>query len=244
MFSGVKTTCYWRNFRFSEFVSHFRPFSDDSFTICKKFSRPLPLHCWDGPLTRLTYVLREESFKFPPKVFKYAVQNCTTTTSWMFETWLVKVNGFVMNLKFLLENKIKSVFDLSQKCFPTAYRMPGLSSHRYSVIFSADSEIFAFSAMFRAEPADFNFDISGHNWFSDEHFWTSLIQRWTLLTSSKQAKTMKKAKKIVFFSILMLKRREIGNFRKTFTRLIWKILKMWFFRNLYSFLNPCQKTSY
>ena len=40
---------------------------------------------------------------------------------------------------------------------------PGLSSHRYSVIFSADSEIFAFSAMFRAEPADFNFDISDHN---------------------------------------------------------------------------------
>ena len=42
-------------------------------------------------------------------------------------------------------------------------RKPGLSSHRYSVIFSADSEIFAFSAMFRAEPADFNFDISDHN---------------------------------------------------------------------------------
>ena len=38
----------------------------------------------------------------------------------------------------------------------------GLSSHRYSVIFSADSDIFAFSTMFRAEPADFNFDISGH----------------------------------------------------------------------------------
>ena len=53
--------------------------------------------------------------------------------------------------------------------------------------------------MFRAEPADFNFDISGHNWFSDEHFWTSLIQRWTLLASSKQSKTMKKAKKSVFF---------------------------------------------
>ena len=41
--------------------------------------------------------------------------------------------------------------------------LPGLSSHRYSVIFSADSEIFAFSAMFRAEPADFKFDISDHN---------------------------------------------------------------------------------
>ena len=53
--------------------------------------------------------------------------------------------------------------------------------------------------MFRAEPADFNFDISGHNWFSDEHFWTSLIQRWTLLASSKQAKTMKKANTSVFF---------------------------------------------
>ena len=77
----------------------------------------------------------------------------------------------------------------------TSHIGPGLSYHRYSVIFSADSEIFAFSAMFRAEPADFNFEISGHNWFSDEHFWTSLIQRWTLLASSKQAKTMKKANK-------------------------------------------------
>ena len=50
------------------------------------------------------------------------------------------------------------VFELNNK-----NAQPGLGSHRYSVIFSADSEIFAFSAMFRAEPADFNFDISGHN---------------------------------------------------------------------------------
>ena len=76
---------------------------------------------------------------------------------------------------------------------------PGLSSHRYSVIFSADLEIFAFSAMFRAVPADFSFDISGHNWFSDEHFWTSLIQRWALLASSKPTKTIKTAKKGVFY---------------------------------------------
>ena len=48
--------------------------------------------------------------------------------------------------------------------------IPELSSHRYSVIFSANSEIFAFSAMFRAVPADFTFDISGHDYFSDEHF--------------------------------------------------------------------------
>ena len=113
--------------------------------------------------------------------------------------------------------------------------IPGLSSHRYSVIFSADSEIFAFSAMFRDEPADFNFDISGHNWFIDEHFWTSLIQRWTLLASSKQAKTIKKAKKVSFL-ILMLKRREIENFRITFNGLFWKILKMWFFpKTVFSF---------
>ena len=85
--------------------------------------------------------------------------------------------------------------------FFTQLEFPGLSSHRYSVIFSADSEIFAFSAMFRAEPFDFNFDISGHNWFSDEHFWTTLIQRWTLLASSKQAKTMNKAKTSGFFNI-------------------------------------------
>ena len=73
--------------------------------------------------------------------------------------------------------------------------LPELSSHRYSVIFSEDSEIFAFSAMFRAVPAEFNFDISELNWFSEEHFWTSLIQRWTLLASSKQAKAMKSAEK-------------------------------------------------
>ena len=98
--------------------------------------------------------------------------------------------------------------------------------------------------MFRAEPADFNFDISGHNWFSDEHFWTSLIQHWTLLANSKQAKTMKKAKTSGFFSILMLKRREIENFTITLNRLFWKILKMWFFRDLHFLLIPCQKTSY
>ena len=94
----------------------------------------------------------------------------------------------------------------------------GLSSHRYSVILSADLEIFAFSAMFRAVPAAFNFDISGHNWFSDEHLWISLIQRWTLLGSSNQAKTIKTAKKGVFFSLLMLRRREIENFRINFNR--------------------------
>ena len=98
--------------------------------------------------------------------------------------------------------------------------------------------------MFRAEPADFNFDISGHNWFSDEHFWTSVIQRWTLLASSKQTKTMKKAKTNVFFSLLMLKRREIERFRITFNELFWKILKMWSFRNMYFLLIQCQKTSY
>ena len=76
---------------------------------------------------------------------------------------------------------------------------PGLSFHRYSLIFSADSEIFLFSAMFRAVPADLNFDISGHNWFSDEHCWTSLIHRWSLVASSKQAKTIKTAKKDVFY---------------------------------------------
>ena len=94
-----------------------------------------------------------------------------------------------------------STIILTALSFYIFIKLPGLSSHRYSVIFSADSEIFAFSAMFRAEPADFNFDISGHNWFSDEHFWTFLIQRWILLATSKQAKAMKKAKKAFFFNI-------------------------------------------
>ena len=90
--------------------------------------------------------------------------------------------------------------------------------------------------MFSAEPADFNFDISGHNWFSDEHFWTSLIQRWTLLASRKPSKTMKKVEKSVFFSKLMLKRREIKNFGITFNGLFWKIRKMWFFpKTVFSF---------
>ena len=43
-------------------------------------------------------------------------------------------------------------------------KLSGLSCHRYSVIFSADSEFFlAFLAMFRAVLAGFNFDISGHS---------------------------------------------------------------------------------
>ena len=75
--------------------------------------------------------------------------------------------------------------------------------------------------MFRAEPADFNFDISGHNWFSDEHFWTSMIQRWTLLASSKQAKTMKKAKTSVFFNIDAEETRN----RKIPKNFSWVILK-------------------
>ena len=75
--------------------------------------------------------------------------------------------------------------------------------------------------MFRAEPADFNFDISGHNWFSDEHFWTSLIQRWTLLASSKQAKTMKKPKQVVFFNIDAEETRN----RKFQNNFKWVILK-------------------
>ena len=81
----------------------------------------------------------------------------------------------------------------------TMFNVPGLSSHRNSVIFSADSDIFAFLAMFTTEPADFNFDICGYSWFSYEHFWTSLLQRWTLLASSKPAKSMKKARKVFIF---------------------------------------------
>ena len=67
--------------------------------------------------------------------------------------------------------------------------------------------------MFRAAAAGFNFDIFGHNWFSDEHFWTFLNQRWTLLAIGKQAKTMKTAIKSLF--IIDAERLEIENFRIT-----------------------------
>ena len=89
--------------------------------------------------------------------------------------------------------------------------------------------------MFRAEPADFNFDIAGHNWFIDEHFWTSLIQRWTLLASSKQAKTMKKVKK-VFFSNIYAEETRNRKFQNNFNGLFWKLLKRWFFpKTVFSF---------
>ena len=68
--------------------------------------------------------------------------------------------------------------------------------------------------MFRAEPAEFDFDISGHNWFSDEHFWTSMIQRWTLWVSSKQAKTKKKPKQVFFFNIDAEEQLFMGYFEK------------------------------
>ena len=72
-----------------------------------------------------------------------------------------------------------------------------------------------------------------HSSFSAEHYWQA---------ANRQI-PWKKPKK-VFFSILMLKRREIENCSITFDGLFWKILKMWFFRNLYFLLIPCQKTSY
>ena len=76
-------------------------------------------------------------------------------------------------------------------------------------------------------------NISEHLWFSAEHHWQA----------ANRQRPWKKPKKC-FFLILMLKRREIENFRITFNGLFWKILKMWFFGNLYFLLIPCQKTSY
>ena len=76
-------------------------------------------------------------------------------------------------------------------------------------------------------------NISEHLWFSAEHYWQA----------ANRQRPWKKPKKC-FFSKLMLKRREIKNFRTIFNGLFWKILKMWFFRNLYFLLIPCQKTSY
>ena len=180
-----------------------------------------------------------------PKASIINAKRTVKTLLFFFWVYIFAPKKLEPHRRFRIHNRdLKQGLLYYEKRFRSTARHPGLSSHRYSVNLSADSEIFAFSAMFRAEPADFNFDISGHNWFSDEHFWTSLIQRWTLLASSKQAKTMKKAKKSVSFSILMLKRREIENFWITFNGLFWKFLKMWFFRDLYFLLIPCQKTSY
>ena len=75
-------------------------------------------------------------------------------------------------------------------------------------------------------------NISEHLWFSAEHYWQA----------ANRQRPWKKPKN--FFSILMLKRREIEDFRITFNGLFWKILKIWFFRNLYFLLIPCQKTFY
>ena len=41
-------------------------------------------------------------------------------------------------------------------------------------------------------------NISEHTWFSNEHFWTSLIQGWRLLATEKQVKTMETG---VFYNI-------------------------------------------
>ena len=82
---------------------------------------------------------------------------------------------FMKNEKIVISSKIilkvvhqerglygKNIFLLAREQ-KRIKKYPGLSSHRYSVIFSADSKIFEFSAMFRAVSADFNFYISGHN---------------------------------------------------------------------------------
>ena len=80
--------------------------------------------------------------------------------------------------------------------------------------------------MFRAVSADFNFYISGHNWFSDEQFWTSLIQRWTLLASSKPTKTIKTIKKGVFFFIF-----DAENFRMNLNSIFFEKFLKYNFRN-------------
>ena len=73
-----------------------------------------------------------------------------------------------------------------------------------------------------------------------------MIQWWTFLNISDSAlnitgkqqtvKHHEKSQKSVFFSILMLKRRGIKNFRIIFNGLFWKIRKMWFFpKTVFSF---------
>ena len=111
---------------------------------------------------------------------------------------------------------------------------PALSSQRYLVIFSGDSEFFAFSAMFRAIRADFNFDNSGDNWFSDEHFWASLIHSWTLLASDKQIKTWIQPSRC-FFHNWCWKDEPLKILKSLLKINFWKFLNVWFFGNLSPF---------
>ena len=67
-------------------------------------------------------------------------------------------------------------------------------------------------------------NISEQLWFSVERYWQAANRR----------RPWKKPKQAVF-SILMLKGREIKNFRLTFKGLFWKILKMYFLKSAFSF---------
>ena len=77
-------------------------------------------------------------------------------------------------------------------------------------------------------------NISEHLWFSAEPYWQA----------ANRQKPWKKPEKVFFFSTLMLKKLEIESFKITLNGFFRKILKIWFFRNLYFLLISCQKTSY
>ena len=118
----------------------------------------------------------------------------------------------------------------SDMCF-----RPGLSLHRYSVIFTADSKIFAFSAIFRTVPADFIFDTSGqdlvviisdHLWFSVEHYWQQ-TKRWIPLNQPEN----------VFFYYWCWKE-ENSKIPESIPMVFLKNSTSSFFRNLYFFLIP------
>ena len=118
---------------------------------------------------------------------------------------------------------------------------PGLSSYKYSVIFTAGSEIFERCSELN-QPilfltslviTDSVMNISEHLSFSAEHYWRA----------ANSKRPWKKPKQVIFL-ILMLNRREIENFRITFNGLFWEILGMWLFHNLCFLLIPCQKTCY
>ena len=113
---------------------------------------------------------------------------------------LLNINMILKPVERVFQKAMAFVTKTSVKCWkrlkPNFYkwkyclRLPGLSCHTSSVIFSANSEVFAFSAMFRTVPADFNVDTSAKKWFSDEYFWTSLNQCWTVLASDKRLNIM------------------------------------------------------
>ena len=117
------------------------------------------------------------------------------------ETWFLRNGCIILTYAYTPYRKMVYFKFLGKKLW-NFQNFPGMRSHRYSVIFSADLEIFAFSAMFRElyQPTliltslvitDSVMNISEHLWFSAEHYWQA----------ANRQRPWKKPKQVVFFNI-------------------------------------------